>query len=217
MSGYDAVVAPLLHVAGDTTVATLAGFVRDGGLLVTTCGSAVVGDDCQVHPDGVDPVWRELVGLWVEETDVQPTGVVNNVSFLDDEEMFGAKELFDIVCLESAIALAEFRDDFYAGSPAVTLNRFGAGRAMYVASPTPDLVAAAVVRALDRRGPEGGGIERLVWTSDDDEIVFVLNHGEHDATVELTNGEWIDVLTGQSHRHAASVPAADAVVLQRSR
>jgi beta-galactosidase len=216
-SGYDAVVAPLLHVAGHSTISALARFVGDGGLLVTTCGSAVVGDDCQVHPDGVDPVWRDLVGLWVEETDVQPAGVVNQVVFLDDDEAFGARELFDIVRLESAVTLAEFRDDFYAGSPAVTLNRFGAGRAMYVASPTADLVAAALVRALDRRGTDGADVERLTWTSDDDEIVFVLNHGEHDTTVALAGGTWIDVLTGRTHRQTTSVPAADAVVLRRSR
>jgi beta-galactosidase len=216
-TGYDAVVVPMLHVAGPTTIAALVDFVAAGGLLVTTCGSAVVGDDCQVHPDGVDPQWRELVGLWVEETDVQPVDVINRVVFLDDEETFDARELFDTVRLESAATVAEFRDDFYAGSPAVTLNRFGSGRAVYVASPTADLVAAALARTLGRRAADDVDLERLVWIADSDELVFLLNHGEHDAAVELTDARWTDVLTGRSHRHAVSVPALDAVVLRRSR
>ena len=201
---------------GEGPINALAEFVRGGGLLVTTCGSAVVGDDCQVHPEGVDPAWREVVGLWVEETDVQPAATVNRVVFLEDEAAFEARELFDIVRLESAVVLAEFRDDFYAGSPAVTINRVGEGTAVYVASPTADLVAAAVERALQRNGPGSAGVERLVWRSPGDEVAFILNHGEHDTVVELAEGTWTDLLTGRTHSGAVTIAATDAVVVRRA-
>jgi hypothetical protein len=88
---------------------------------------------------------------------------------------------------------------------------------VYVASPTGVVVAAALVRMLDRRWADKADVERLVWSSDSDEFIFLLNHGDHDAAVALADAMWTDVLTGQTHRQAVSVPAVDAVVLRRSR
>ena len=104
---------------------------------------AIVGDDGRVHARGVEPVWQQVFGLWVEETDVQPDAIVNRVVFADGTTA-EARELFDIVRLDSADVVATFTDDFYAGSPAVTTNAHGIGRAVYLASPSPDLFAAAI-------------------------------------------------------------------------
>ena len=222
--GYDAVVAPLLHLAADDALGALDAYVRAGGVLVTTAGSAIVGTTGHVHAEGADPRWRALTGLWVEETDVQPAGRVNRVQFTDGT-VAPAGELFDIVRVEEAEPLAEFLDDFYAGSPAVTRNRCGAGTVAYVASPTPDLVAEVVgrfapavlpaVRPADAGAPR---VECVPWRGDEpgSAVAFALNHGDLAAMLLLDDAPWVDLLTGATHRGELSLAAGTAVVLERS-
>jgi beta-galactosidase len=219
--GYAAVVAPLLHVIGEPTLAHFADFVSAGGTLVTTTGSGVVGDSGLVDPAGAAPTWRQLLGLWVEETDVQPATAVNRVVFADGSTIDG-RELFDIVRLEGAEEMAEFGDDFYAGSPAIAVNRFGGGTAVYVACLSGDLVAGVLDRHLPPVAspvtiPDTSSVERVRWASAEDETVCVLNHGDDAVTIGLDAGTWIDVLTGRSYAGSVRLPGADAFVLRRIR
>jgi len=47
---------------------------------------------------------------------------------------YQARELCEHIHLEGAMALASYESDFYAGTPAVTVNRVGEGKAWYIAS-----------------------------------------------------------------------------------
>ncbi len=42
---------------------------------------------------------------------------------------YQVRHLCELIHIESAQALATYRDDFYAGRPAVTVNAFGKGKA----------------------------------------------------------------------------------------
>lgn len=42
---------------------------------------------------------------------------------------YQVRHLCELIHIESARALATYRDDFYAGRPAVTVNAFGKGKA----------------------------------------------------------------------------------------
>jgi beta-galactosidase len=145
----DVVVAPLLHIVDQREAAALAAWVDGGGTLITTTGSGIAGSDGRIHSRGLEPTWARLLGIWVEETDVQPAEVANAVLF-DDGTVAAGRQLFDIVRLDTASPVATFQDDFYSGSPAVTVNRHGQGRVVYLASPTAELFAAVVDRFVDR-------------------------------------------------------------------
>jgi beta-galactosidase GanA len=47
---------------------------------------------------------------------------------------YQVRHLCELIHAESAKPLATYRDDFYAGRPAVTVNQFGKGKAWHVAS-----------------------------------------------------------------------------------
>ena len=47
---------------------------------------------------------------------------------------YQVRHLCELIHTESAQTLATYRDDFYAGRPAVTVNGFGKGKAWHVAS-----------------------------------------------------------------------------------
>jgi beta-galactosidase len=129
--------------------------------------------------------------------------------------------LFDVVRPDAAVPVAEFRDDFYAGSPAVTAHRYGDGVVVYVASLSGALVTAALdrfVAAADSPiSVTAGAVEQLDWSTPDDEIVCLLNHGEQAVSISVGERPWRDALTGRVHRGELTVAGIDAVVLRRSR
>jgi beta-galactosidase len=214
---YDAVVAPLLHLVDDITIDALDAFARSGGILVTTTGSAITGATAQVHRDGIDPRWRALTGVWIEETDVQPAERRNRVGFTDGRQHHG-RELFDIVRTETADVVAVFGDDFYAGSPAVTVNRVGDGSVVYVASIDAELVASALDDLATATAPitdvDHSAVECVLWRGPGGRCLYVLNHGERAASIVLDGGPWTDVLTGVAHRGVVELAAHDAAVLR---
>jgi beta-galactosidase len=160
--------------------------------------------------------WRSLVGVWVEETDVQPPDVVNHVAFHDGGQAASATELFDILRTDTAQPIAEFQDDFYAGRPAVTVNQVGDGSAVYLASPAVGLLEAITDRfiARDHAWKAPAFVESVPWAGGGD-LVFLLNHGEAEARIEMPDGEWTDVLTGRGLESEMSLRPAEAVVVRR--
>jgi len=215
-SPYDVVIAPGLYLVDAETAESLRDFVTSGGTLITTAGSGIVDSDGRVHPGGMHETWRSLVGVWVEETDVQPPDVVNHVAFHDGGQAASATELFDILRTDTAQPIAEFQDDFYAGRPAVTVNQVGDGSAVYLASPAVGLLEAITDRfiARDHAWKAPAFVESVPWAGGGD-LVFLLNHGEAEARIEMPDGEWTDVLTGRGLESEMSLRPAEAVVVRR--
>ena len=51
---------------------------------------------------------------------------------------YDAHEIAELIHLEGAEALGTYRSDFYAGRPALTVNRFGEGNAYHLATRVKD-------------------------------------------------------------------------------
>lgn len=205
---YRTVVAPLLYMVDSTVTGALNDYVAAGGTLIATAGSGIADPNGRVHPGGAEEGWRRLVGAWVEETDVRPTDETNRVGFDDGTEV-PARELFELLRLETARGLATFEEGFYRGYPGLTVNHVGEGRVFYLASPTAELFAEVLDRfaGLEADPAAAADVEVTRWESDTGgELVFALNHGQGPATIALGDGEWKDVLSDR--------PLGDAVDLE---
>ena len=89
------------------------------------------------HLGGFPGPLRKVLGIWAEETDtLYPEDRNHLVSrdFLSGGE-YEIRELCDLIHCETAESLGEYRDDFYAGRPALTVNSYGKGKAYYIAGP----------------------------------------------------------------------------------
>src|SRR6185503_3148743 len=81
---------------------------------------------------------RKVLGIWAEEIDALLPGMSNEL-VLDKTwgSLSGSYKcdlLCDLIHAEGAEVLAEYGSDFYKGMPALTVNKFGEGKAYYVAS-----------------------------------------------------------------------------------
>lgn len=111
--------------------------------------------------------------------------------------------MFELVLPQGAEVIGTYQEDFYAGSPAVARNSFGAGHGWYVAAGLDQAGVGWVVRqVLDTHGIAGRhpGLPELESAArvapDGTRLLFLLNHAAE--SVEAPAGaDGVDLLTGE--------------------
>ncbi|MBR6635173.1 MAG: beta-galactosidase, partial [Clostridia bacterium] len=131
-SKYDLVIAPFLYMLKDGTDKRIEDYVKNGGNFVATYLTGVVDEDDLCFLGGLPANnLKEVFGIWAEETDSLPEGITNSASCLGKE--YEVQHVCDIIHAQGAQILGEYKEDFYAGMPALTANTIGKGKAYYVA------------------------------------------------------------------------------------
>ena len=135
LSKYKLVVAPSLHLMAGGEADLLKLYVQNGGTLVGTFNTGLV-DENHIAPDsGYPHDLTDVFGLEVLEFDPLPPGEENHMTFkgaFPTSHMHPARLWCDIIEPSGCQILATFAKDFYAGRPAVTMNNFGLGKAIYI-------------------------------------------------------------------------------------
>ncbi len=135
LSKYRLVFAPSLHLLAGGEADLLKLYVQNGGTLVGTFNTGLV-DEHQIAPDtGYPHDLTDLFGLEVLEFDPLPPGEENHLVFkgaFQTSHLHPARLWCDIIEPRECQVLATYAKDFYAGKPAVTMNTFGLGKAIYI-------------------------------------------------------------------------------------
>ncbi|NOU64040.1 beta-galactosidase [Paenibacillus sp. LMG 31461] len=223
LADYEIVVAPVMYLLHPGYATRLEHFVEQGGTLVTTTFSGIVNESDLVTPGGYPGELRELLGIWVEEIDApmehQRNRVVMTSQLGDLKGSYDCGVLCDVVHAEGAESFAVFERDFYQGFPALTRNRRGAGEAWYVAtSPEPSMLSGLIGHLCETRGIQPvldtpSGVEASVRVKDGRDFLFLLNHNEAVAEVQLGAGTYVDLLSGTSHEGKLQMGALDVRIL----
>ncbi len=201
LSQYALVIAPMLYMVRQGFAERAEAFVAEGGHLVTTYWSGIVDETDLCFTGGFPGPLRKLLGIWAEEIDCLGEGERNLVQGLAGNASglqgpYQVRHLCELIHTETAQALATYRDDFYAGRPAVTINRFGNGKAWHVASRNDlqfqrDFFAGiinelALPQAVDADFPPG--VVATARTDGESTWVFVQNFTAQQQLVTLPEG-----------------------------
>ncbi len=134
LSKYKVVIAPSLHMisGGDADVLRL--YVHNGGTLVGTFNTGLVDEN---NLAATDPPYEmsDMFGLKVVEFDPLPPGEENHITIkggFPTTGLHSGRLWCDIIEPRGCQILGTYAQDFYSGKPAITLNNFGEGRAIYV-------------------------------------------------------------------------------------
>jgi beta-galactosidase len=135
LSRYKLVIAPSLCLlsAGDTDALKL--YVQNGGILVATCNSGLVDEHHIAADDGYPLNMTDLFGLEVLEFDPIEADHENHIAFkgpFHANHAHRARLWCDVIAPAGCEVLATYTHDFYASRPAVTMNSYGLGKAIYV-------------------------------------------------------------------------------------
>ncbi|HJR80864.1 MAG TPA: beta-galactosidase [Anaerolineales bacterium] len=195
LSTYRLVLAPALHLITQATAENLKRYVQAGGTLVVTQRTGVKDESNTVVDQRLPGLLAEICGVEVEEYDSLSSQMQNSLEFTVPELVDGACPTVGVLCdilkPTSAEVLARYTGDYYAGKPAITLNRFGAGRAMYIgAVGNPQLYDRLAKWLLDTTGLQNGlaappGVELARRTHSDGPLRFILNHNNTPQTIHL--------------------------------
>lgn len=226
LSGYDVIIAPMLYMVSEDCAERIRQFVAGGGAFVTTCFSGLADENDLVILGGYPGAFRELLGIWIEETDALYPEMHNEMLFDEGDGGLNGRYRCDVLCdvlhLQGATARATFTQDYYAGSPCVTENAYGQGKAIYIASqPEPALLHDLLLELCSSRhiapplaAPEG--IEIVQRHNAQRTFTFVLNHNTEAATLRLDMA-YLNVLTQQELQGTVAVNGRDILILQSPR
>jgi beta-galactosidase len=135
LSKYKLIVAPSLHQLSVGEAQRLKLYVQNGGTLIGTFNTGMV-DEHHIVPDtGMPGNLTDLFGLEVEEFDPLPEGQENHLNFKGSfhvSNLHPARLWCDVIKPNGCETLAVYAKDFYAGKPAITMNEYGLGKAIYV-------------------------------------------------------------------------------------
>jgi beta-galactosidase len=138
------------------------------------------------------------------------------------EGEFHALEFAEIIHLQGATPLAYYDCDFYAGKPSLTVNRFGRGKAYYLAARTGDDFLAAFYRSLVTAENIAtvlpvdvpAGIHATIRTDGTRKFMFLYNFAQKEASVDLGSGAFRDLLKEQNVNGRQLVPGYGSTVLE---
>ena len=202
LDDYKVVIAPVMYMTKPGADEKIRKFVSEGGTFVTTFLSGLVDEHDLVITGGYPGKLRDILGIWVEETDALPSYMKNSFSW--NEKSYDCGLICDIMHMENAQALACYDKDFYEGTPVLSKNEFGKGHAYYVATRAgQDFYADFLNKVLEEQGVEPvfkpcKGVEITLRRKEETNFLFFLNHNPQE-TVLIAEKPGTDLLTGKEY------------------
>ena len=183
LDGYKIVVAPMLYMFRAGFEEKVRKFVENGGTFIMTYWSGVVDENDLCVLGGTPGGLMDVMGLRSTEIDALYDGETNVVKAVVGDVSYQCERFCQLVDVKTAEPLFVYGEDFYAGTPAMTVNEFGKGKAYYVCADAEQkffdnvyeeiVTKAGVERPLKQPVPEG--IEVCTRQSKDAEYVFIQN------------------------------------------
>jgi len=194
-TGYKLIIAPVLYMVKENVSKKVEEFVANGNTFVTTFFSGYVDEHDLVMPGGYPGELKDVLGIWVEESDALPEHKENTFQY--HGKFYPAKLLCDLLHVTSAKELAIYENDFYEGMPVVTKNQYKNGEAYYVACRSSHEFYHDFMKILCEKkqiqpaAKVPKGIEAIKRHNEKGEFLFLLNHNdkEVDIVIEETRTE----------------------------
>lgn len=197
LSGYKLVVVPAMLIISPERAEQLRKYVEDGGTLVMTYRSAVKDETSLIVNEPLPGMLRDLFGVRVVEyhsPHKEEENFIKGVAADLPTEATRARVFMDVLKSEGADTLAEYAVGFAAGLPAITMNTFGKGRAVYVGTrPDPEFVDALLAMLAGKSGLELGAklsedVEVAIRRSGEREVVFLMNYAREPRKLTAPEG-----------------------------
>ncbi len=221
LSKYKLVIIPMLYMIDESTMIKLQEYVHSGGILVSTYLTGLVNESDLTYLGGWPEPLQELFGISVLETDTYYPSQYNQITFLDGTTV-ETKDYQSVIDLLSAKTLASYEKDFYAGTPAVTVNTFGKGQAYFIGARTEVLslntIYDAIIEEFDLSNPfvvNGNPVVSVQSrTKNNQDYYFVMNFSEHPQSITVKE-ETVDIISGETQGKNISLPVYGVKVLKR--
>ena len=223
-SDYRLLIAPSLLLMNDALAGKLEAYARSGGTLILTFLSGLRNMESVYIAEAFPGKLRALTGVEIDEQDHQLQFGGVGIRLLGDggsQDSSACNWWCDVLKLTTAKALAEYdQQRYYAGAPAITENKFGRGRIIYMGTlPDEEFLQRFVGQLADEceisrpivcASPM---VEVVQSRHNDTDYAFVLNFGQEPQTITLRR-PYVSLSTGQPMSATFSLAPMDVVLLK---
>jgi beta-galactosidase len=221
LSRYKVLFAPVVYVLSEAQADRIRQYVRGGGVFVTSFRLGVKAETSQIVRKPLPGFLADVMGVTVE--DYVP--IYSEHPHVQFSSQFAGAEAecgiwADILKSSSAEVLATYSSGQHRGKPAITINAFDKGKAVYIGADlrTPDLV-----RVLQKLSANAGvtpllnvpqGVEVTVRKKGSKRWMFALNHSAEPQSISVPVGSK-DAITGRSYSGSNQIPAYGVLILAK--
>lgn len=189
LDGYKVVIAPNLYLLDEEIVRNLEDFALAGGTLLITNRSGVKNINNIAVMQPLPGQLSYCTGVEVLEYD--PIGVETHVIVDAEGNPYECTQWCDILRPVVAQPIAWYGDDFYRGTPAVTVNSFGKGQVYYFGTHAEEQYWSVLLENLAKEkgllcfAGLPNGVQASVRTGDQGSFLFLLNLSRESVIVPL--------------------------------
>lgn len=226
---YELLIVPMLYMVNDDTSRKLHDFVERGGTIVTSYFTGYVNENDLCYIGGFPGPLKDLLGVTIPEIDSLYSHESNVVEFKENtlnlSGEFPSTEICEIIEPITATVLAEYKKDFYQKTPAITMNHYGVGDAIHLATRVNEdciynLVQSLVnkleiTKVLNVKLPNGIGVAKR--SDEDTEYIFILNFNNYSVDFHLDDARYLNHITKEPIKKKVTINELDCIILQRDK
>jgi len=221
LDGYALVAAPCLYQLSAAHAESLRAYVAGGGCLVLGCFSGVVDESERAHLGGYPGGLRDVMGLHVEEWYALPPNR-EEMAVLRGSSL-KLRHWMEAVHPLTAEVVGSYESGPLAGRSLAFKNKHGRGTTWYLGAmpATGEALGAWIAGALDEAGVKAEvcvpvGVEAVWREQPGRRYLFLINHKEAAAEVDLGTFAGEDLLTGERVSGQFSLEPAAVSILRSS-
>ena len=215
LSRYPLVIAPALLMVTEREKSSLENYVKQGGTLLLTFRSGVKDPNNNMLTETVPGAFSALAGVQVQEYDPQFQKETRSSGVFGE----GVSKLWcDVVEPVSAQTLGVYTQDYYAGKPCLTVNRYGKGTVYYLGCdldrPALQRLAQYLCNRLSLTVPSCSidGVEQVEATDGKNLVLFIMNHNAYPVIVPI-NHACENMLTHEPVKDTVALAPYDVAIL----
>lgn len=225
---YKIVCAPTLYMLKPGVGKRLKDFVENGGTLILTALSGYVDEfnRCFTGEKPGDGL-REMLGFRNEELDELTQKDSQSVefsskNFLNLKGTYPISGICEIIHPETAKIVAKFAEQFYKGSPAITINKYGKGSAIYFAcEPSEKILQKIYIPLCKKIGVKPvldigipNGVSIVERQKAQNRFIFLLNFRNKKRKLKLNKGEFYDMINEKELKGKIELAPFGSLVLK---
>lgn len=222
LSKYSLVVAPMMYMMTEESMDRFNAYVKNGGVLIGSYLSGLVNETDLTYLGGWQKTLQEIYGIDVKEIDTLYPKDRNSINF--ENENFEVVDYCTIIEAKEAEVLAEYEEDFYKNTPAITKNNLEKGKAYFIGARTNQEFLSKfydkIVKDLKVNEVEDftseDGISIQIRGNEDAKYYFVMNFTEDEKNIEI-KGSYLNLISGKMMERLNLMKPYDVYVLKKNK
>jgi len=197
LTKYKVLFTPFTYIMSEQNALRLKEYVNNGGILISDARLAVKNEYNGIFSEPLPGLLTELFGITVDDFDLVESSENRKISCMREAPILKCREVSPSAFVEalgilSADVIAVHKGAWLDGKPAITMNEYGKGKAIYVGT----FFSTELIDMMAKDFINNGLIQPIATLNDtqveiisrcgrDFSLLFIINHSDSYKKVEI--------------------------------